>query len=696
MFITFFIINQGYAQLTVGTTMTAQQLVQNILVGTGVTVSNVTYSGDAEAIGNFTTGTAPTNLGISSGIIMSTGIVDGNGSFLGQPSIGSAASNQVSTNNGTGSDPDLAALIPGCSIFDAAVLEFDFIPLSDTIKFNYVFGSEEYPEFVSTGFNDVFGFFVTGPNPAGGNYTGKNIALIPGTNTPVSIDNVNNVTPSNPQYYIDNTNGTTIVYDGFTTVLTAWCKVIPCLTYHIKIAIGDAGDAVYDSGVFLQANSFSSNGIAVSDTYTTNLDTMAIEGCSEAIISFLLNYPATSPYTINYTIGGTATNGVDYPTIPNSITIPVGQDSAAVVISPILDNIPEGIETVILTVQTSVCGNTQVYTVYIRDNTTLVATAVGDTTICVGQATLLATGSGGFLGQGMNYTYLWSDNAVSTTSSIMVSPAANTTYYVTVTDACGATAVDSAIVLMGIGSANAGNDITICPGATATLVATGGVGATFLWSNNVTTAINHVSPLQTTTYYVTASIGPCDGYDSVTVFVNNSLNADFIVHPQVVSVFDPEVSFHDRTTGSSPPVSWLWNLGNGDTQNVPDFVYTYSDTGKFRVTLVVTDQNGCTDSAYNYVIVQPYSTIYFPNTFTPNGNGNNDVFKVFGTGIIAFDIKIYDRWGTMVYSSSDMNAGWDGKYEGRKAQQGVYTYSVDYKDALKKEHLVYGVVTLYR
>jgi gliding motility-associated-like protein len=172
------------------------------------------------------------------------------------------------------------------------------------------------------------------------------------------------------------------------------------------------------------------------------------------------------------------------------------------------------------------------------------------------------------------------------------------------------------------------------------------------------------------------------------------INASFVVHPQVVSFFNAEVTFNDRTTGSSPPVSWLWDLGNGDTRNVPDFTYTYNDTGKFHVTLVVSDQYGCTDSTSSYVIVQPYSTIYFPNAFTPNGNGLNDMFKVLGTGISNFNIKIFDRWGKMVYTSNDMKSGWDGKYKGQKVQQGVYTYSVYYRDALKKEHIIYGKITL--
>jgi hypothetical protein len=185
-----------YAQLTVSTALTPSQLVQNVLTGTGVTVSNITYSGVPGSIGMFTTGAIPTNLGISSGIIMSTGLVNGT------PQIGSGAVNFASTDNfGTG-DIDLQNLIPTYAVQDASVLQFDFIPLSDTIRFKYVFASEEYPEWVGSAFNDVFGFFVTGTNPLGGNYSAYNIAKIPSTTIPVAINNVNS--GSYPQYFIDN------------------------------------------------------------------------------------------------------------------------------------------------------------------------------------------------------------------------------------------------------------------------------------------------------------------------------------------------------------------------------------------------------------------------------------------------------------------------------------------------------------
>ncbi len=129
----------------------------------------------------------------------------------------------------------LLSMLVGTVTYDACVLEFDFVPAADTAWCDFVFGSEEYPEWVGSTFNDIFGFFVSGPNPEGGNYEFKNIALIPGTDLPVAINNVNPF--YYPEYYVDNTGGLTIQYDGFTTVLTAKCAVIPGATYHFKLAV---------------------------------------------------------------------------------------------------------------------------------------------------------------------------------------------------------------------------------------------------------------------------------------------------------------------------------------------------------------------------------------------------------------------------------------------------------------------------
>ena len=243
------LIHNVNAQLIIdNTSMTPAQLVQNVLANSTSTISNIAYSGYIpNSIGKFSTGSLPTNLGLTTGIIMSTGNV--------MDAIGPNLSTSTTNSNGTGSDVDLASLIPGYTVNDAAVLSFSFVPISDTLKIRYVFASEEYPEWAGSSFNDVFGLFLSGPGISGPfSNNAMNIALIPGTSLPVSIDNINS--GQNAQYYVDNTAGTTIEYDGFTTVFTTWALVTPYASYHIKIAIGDAGDSAYDSAIFLEQGNF--------------------------------------------------------------------------------------------------------------------------------------------------------------------------------------------------------------------------------------------------------------------------------------------------------------------------------------------------------------------------------------------------------------------------------------------------------
>ncbi len=151
------------------------------------------------------------------------------------------------------------------------------MPTSSTISFQYVFGSEEYPDFVGA-FNDVFGFFLTAP---GG--TPVNLAIIPGTDLPVSINDVNDgnttvtppIPPTNSQFYVNNqvqfsATGPLPPVDtelnGLTTVLGAQATVTPGLTYHIKLAVADANDFALDSNVFVQAGSLSSANVTANPT----------------------------------------------------------------------------------------------------------------------------------------------------------------------------------------------------------------------------------------------------------------------------------------------------------------------------------------------------------------------------------------------------------------------------------------------
>jgi hypothetical protein len=239
-----------------GTTVTINDIVESIL-GEGVAYSNVTYQGvlgnAAQASIGFFSGGDCVPLGFNDGIILSSGTV-GN-------AVGPNTSASTTATLGLPGDPDLNALIPGFQTFDASWIQFDFIPEDSQIFIQYVFASEEYNQYVGSSYNDVFGFFVNG----------QNIALIPGTTTPVAINNVNNgYAPSgqfatgpctNCEFYRDNgylpEPPYNIEADGLTVVLTATANVTPGETNTIKIAVADAGDTVLDSWVFVKAESFS-------------------------------------------------------------------------------------------------------------------------------------------------------------------------------------------------------------------------------------------------------------------------------------------------------------------------------------------------------------------------------------------------------------------------------------------------------
>jgi hypothetical protein len=248
------------AQLNVNTNATAAQLAAEI-VGTGVTVSNVVLQSASNGTGIFSNG-GTTNIGIGNGILLTTGdAVD---------AIGPNNSDQTSRDKENFAvDPNLDALT-NYSIEDQCILEFDFVATGNAIHVQYVFASEEYNEWVCTRYNDLFAFVVTGPNPYGGAYNSQNIALVPGTNFPVSINTINNGTAgshgnaatceslSNSQYYVNNAGGTSIGYDGFTTVLSSHLTIIPGELYHFKFALADISDGLWDAGIFIKADSFAS------------------------------------------------------------------------------------------------------------------------------------------------------------------------------------------------------------------------------------------------------------------------------------------------------------------------------------------------------------------------------------------------------------------------------------------------------
>ncbi len=603
------------SQLVTNTNQSPNGLVQNVLLGSGVTVSNITFNGTPTSIGEFDGSSC--NVGLASGVVMTTGTVlnTGNGPH------GPNNSGSSGVENGAPGIGLLSNLVGG-STYDAAVLEFDFVPYSDTVRFNYVFGSEEYPEYVGSQFNDVFGFFISGPGIPGGM---QNIARLPNGQA-VAINNVN--AGSNPGFFVNNGDGNSapqngsanyIQYDGFTKVLTAESKVQCGQTYHLIIAIADVGDRIYDSGIFLEANSLSSKTpVEISHTMSQNLfanpDIMA-EGCVTTTVTLErgTNDLAT-PMTIPINMSGTAIEGVDYSDIPNSITFPAGVQSVQFSFSAFQDGIAEGQESVTFTLPIlDPCGNPNpiVLNLFIEDIEPVDVVIEGGTINCPGEEiTLTAVPTGG----AAPYTYNWLPGG-ETTQSITVSPSSTTTYSVSVTDDClNETDTDNFEVVVPVLPPlvlNETPDITvICPYLQETLEAnpSGGSGNyTYQWSSNFDSNLGNtptldIQPPMTTTYTVTVTDNCGNSATETIVYTITSPPLTLEMTPSVEICPGDSIQIGVTPSGGFGAYFYFWPHSGETTSTVyvqPDATTTYS--------VIVSDEcqtfvvNGSTD----VIIVKP-------------------------------------------------------------------------------------------
>ena len=431
------------AQISVSANKTAA-LLASTLAGTGVTIISPTLTCNGAANGTYTTG-ATDPVGIPLGIVLASGaVVD----TLGYNGLANPASTFASAGFGFPGDPDLTTLADGTATLDACVLEFDFKAAGDTIKFNYVFGSEEYPEYACTDYNDVFGFLISG----GAYATPTNIALIPGTTIPVCINSVNAgpgtaggvlstctaLGPGSPftTYYVDNSASTLLVYNGLTTVFAAIAAVNPCDTYHLKLGVADKGDDGFDSGVFLEGGSLSSTiSTSITAAGTSGLP-YCIRGCAPGNFVFSTPTAQDTPVVIHYIITGSAVNGYDYSTIPDSVTIAPFTTSTILNINT-LTVPPAGPKVVTLEILVPDPCHPGVSTVGTEANLTILDSfsfhiVTPDTAICSGQHVNIVAVGDSIFADILHYT--WSPaTTLSTTTGLTptATPTVTTTYTLT-------------------------------------------------------------------------------------------------------------------------------------------------------------------------------------------------------------------------------------------------------------------------
>lgn len=178
--------------------------------------------------------------------------------------------------------------------------------------------------------------------------------------------------------------------------------------------------------------------------------------------------------------------------------------------------------------------------------------------------------------------------------------------------------------------------------------------------------------------------------------------AEFEPSPNPATVLAPIITMNNQS--SSDAMLWNWNFGDGDslisTMQSPSHEYSADTATSYMVTLIVKNAGGCLDTVQHLVTIGPGFTFYVPNAFTPNNDGNNDYFCASGSGIKKYEMRIFDRWGNMVFLGKNMDDHWDGKVNESetvaKSVIDVYVWKISMTDVFNKKHELHGTVTLIR
>jgi gliding motility-associated-like protein len=538
-------------------------------------------------------------------------------------------------------DPSLNGLA-NATTFDAAIIEFDFTPQNDTVRFRYIFASEEYPEFVCSQFNDAFAFFISGPGYA----TPVNIAKIPGSVNPVTINNVNggqcgsagSGAPSiltNSNLYVNNTGGIVTEMDGYTVPLYAVASVIPCQTYHLRISIADAGDQRYESSVFFEEGSLR----------------------SAPVVDAGMNRQICPGDTVH--LGGPVAVGWNYQWVP-----PTGLNSASSP-NPVL-TLPPGSNTPLLYTVTATNGSC-----VLRDSVTIftvpgVTAAVSATSACLGQPVTVdlqaALPSGATMNWDFNGGTLLSGSGTGPYSILYPAPGDYTPSVTFSNLQCSDTVPRTATVSINpLPVVNAIAD-TVCIGDITTFdnLSSISLGSIVAYQWQFGDGSSSVAPEPDHLYFSSGnfSVGLRAVSDHGCL---DTFQFQAKVNPKPVAEFAAT-----DTAGCLPLVTQLADLSAYTGSSAASVVWTIDGTpsgmtsmtpiqldqeGSYDVGLIITDRNGCVDdtTVKDYLVVRPNPTAAFTVSdsivsefepvvdFTNRSVGSNLIQWDFGDGSISYD-----------------------------------------------------------
>lgn len=709
----FFSGNNAFAQITITPDQAAAALAQK-LAGQGVTISNATLNCSSHANGFFKV--VSSNLGIDSGIVLTTGRAQTLGTSYG---VNGLSAYLASTDNSFPGDSMLNAL-SGQTTVDACDLEFDVVPDGDTIKFNYVFSSEEYMNAVCGPYNDAFAFFISGPGISGH----ENMALVPGTTIPVTINTINDGVPGSTGtitnctmmgvgspftlYYVDNSSGATLTHKGLTQVLQAVHWVQPCHAYHLKIVIADAGDPLYDSGVFLKAGSLQTGNYSINPVATLSYDTLypfCVKGCLPGRFRIKNSEVSSEPKTVKFIVSGDAVSGIDYSPLVDSVIIPANQASADVVINGLPTPV-SGAKTIKLFIlsQYSCAGVQSIIdsaSMLIYD-TLHISILTHDTVICGGIQVLMQAAGDSFL------FYNWSPAAAMNNSEIqdpVATTSTTTTYIVSASlpgTSCPVKTAQVTFFTKLTPQIHLNPDTTVCFNTQLQLNATltqNNLYYSYSWtgpngfsSTLLNPEISKASSANSGSYELSVVIDTnnCSdiAYTNITVNIPDTPKVKAI---QIFCLDKPADSL--KATGEN----LLWYTPVSDTPDVFAPIPPTNETGNYSYYVTQTVATCESPKALIEVEVKKCcdGNIFIPNAFTPNGDGRNDRFEaIMDYGYRINSMYIFNRWGQVVYCGQD--GIWDGSFGGVIAETGIYFYKISFGCILGGSTERVGDVTLIR